>query len=176
VNLGTNVFQNCTGLQTIILPVCQTLGYLTFSGCTKLEKVILPYSSVTKMTSAGIFNNTPLKNSTYLGYYGSIYVPASLVDAYKSATNWAGYKSRITAIPEETITFIIGNIQYQAKEWMLWGEWLESEYNTGGFLTDNVTGIYHATGDKVLLKDSTDPIFATSAITSGQEYILKGNE
>jgi hypothetical protein len=40
--------------------------------------------------------------STLTGSFGSIYVPASLVDAYKSATNWATYADRITAIDGNT--------------------------------------------------------------------------
>jgi hypothetical protein len=41
--------------------------------------------------------------STLTGSFGSIYVPASLVDAYKSATNWATYANRITAISDSMI-------------------------------------------------------------------------
>jgi hypothetical protein len=33
---------------------------------------------------------------------GSIFVPASLVDAYKSATNWTYFKNRIFPIEEAT--------------------------------------------------------------------------
>jgi hypothetical protein len=36
--------------------------------------------------------------STLTGTFGSIYVPASLVNAYKSAANWSFYADRITAI------------------------------------------------------------------------------
>lgn len=39
------------------------------------------------------FNNTPIKSGT-----GSIYVPASLVDAYKSAENWSYFSDRIFPI------------------------------------------------------------------------------
>lgn len=33
------------------------------------------------------FNLTPMSSSTYMGYFGTIYVPDTLIDAYKSATN-----------------------------------------------------------------------------------------
>lgn len=46
----------------------------------------------------GIFANTPIANTTYLGYFGSIYVPASLLASYKTATNWATYSSRMVGI------------------------------------------------------------------------------
>ena len=35
--------------------------------------------------SNNVFVNTPMTNSSYLGYYGSIYVPDSLVSAYQTA-------------------------------------------------------------------------------------------
>ena len=59
---------------------------------------------------------------------------------------------------------------------MTWKEWLESDYNTGDFLADEVTKIQHVTGGPILLKDNTDPIFVTSAITSGQEYVFGSND
>jgi hypothetical protein len=43
-----------------------------------------------------------MSDSTLTGAFGSIYVPASLVSAYKSATNWVTYADRITAIPESS--------------------------------------------------------------------------
>ena len=41
------------------------------------------------------FNNTPMKASSYIGKFGSIYVPAAYVDSYKSSTNWSIFSSRI---------------------------------------------------------------------------------
>jgi hypothetical protein len=41
-----------------------------------------------------------MSDSTLTGSFGSIYVPFSLVGAYKTATNWATYADRITFIPE----------------------------------------------------------------------------
>ena len=55
-------------------------------------------TTMTTLQNTNAFINTPISNSTYLGYYGSIYVPSSLVDTYKSATNWATYSDRIVGI------------------------------------------------------------------------------
>ena len=35
-----------------------------------------------------------------------------------------------------TISFTIGGTSYQAQDGMMWGEWVSSDYNTGGFYTD----------------------------------------
>lgn len=45
-----------------------------------------------------IFAYTPMSSSSYLGYFGSIYVPASLLASYKTATYWSQYSSRMVGI------------------------------------------------------------------------------
>jgi hypothetical protein len=45
-----------------------------------------------------VFDSTPMTKTSYLGYYGSIYVPSSLLASYKTATNWATYSSRMVGI------------------------------------------------------------------------------
>jgi hypothetical protein len=69
-----------------------------FGNCSNLTTLKLRYPVVIKLAHSNIFAYTPMSNSTYTGSFGSIYVPASLVDAYKAATNWATYADRITAI------------------------------------------------------------------------------
>jgi hypothetical protein len=58
----------------------------------------LTNSSVAKLDDINAFGGTPMSTSSYTGSFGSIYVPASLVDVYKSATNWTKYAARITSI------------------------------------------------------------------------------
>lgn len=93
-------FQNCTNLVSVELPMCSYIHNGVFSNCSKLTTLILGYSSVATLNNVGAFKNSPMSVSTYTGTFGSIYVPASLVSAYKSATNWATYADRITAIVE----------------------------------------------------------------------------
>jgi hypothetical protein len=93
-------------------------------------------SSVVTLSNVTAFANTPISASSHLGTFGSIYVPASLVDAYKSATNWVTYAARITAIPDDSslISFTIEGATYQAEEGMTWGEWINSAYNIDGYI------------------------------------------
>ena len=115
-NIGTNAFQNCTSLSQVDLPVCSNIGGGAFGNCYSLSQVSFPmcsyidiyafqncsslsiitigYSSVCRL-DYGAFDNTPIASGT-----GSIYVPASLVDAYKSAENWSVYSSQIFPISE----------------------------------------------------------------------------
>ena len=94
------VFQNCTSLQSVSFPACTSIGSGAFSGCTSLMSLTLGCSSVAKLCTSDAFTSTPMIYSTYTGSFGSIYVPFSLVDAYKTAANWSRYSNRITSIIE----------------------------------------------------------------------------
>lgn len=88
--IGAQVFQWCYSLSSLVLPVCRSIGEYCFSGCSDIALTL----GSTSVCSAGtrIFNAV---TGTV-----SVYVPASLVDTYKSAPNWSQYSSQIFAIPE----------------------------------------------------------------------------
>lgn len=98
VSSSASLLYSCSSLEKVSLPNLQSAGSSAFYGCSKLSQAVFTLPSVVTLGNASCFRNTPMQNSTYLGYYGSIYVPARLVDIYKSATNWAQYSNRITSI------------------------------------------------------------------------------
>lgn len=91
--ISDRAFADCSSLSQISLPVCSFIGYNAFDGCSSLSIITLGYSSVCSLNNSYVFNNTPITSST-----GSIYVPTSLVDAYKSATNWSYFSTQIFPI------------------------------------------------------------------------------
>lgn len=115
--IGDNVFYTCSSLSQVSLPVCSTIGWYAFQACNSLSQISFPmcsyiggnvfrncsslsiitigYSSVCRLDNSNAFHNTPIASGT-----GSIYVPASLVDAYKSAENWSYYSTQIFPISE----------------------------------------------------------------------------
>ena len=76
------------------LPMCSYIGSKAFWNCVYLSSITIGYSGVCSLSYEG-FMYTPITDGT-----GSIYVPASLVDAYKSAPNWSQFSSQIFPIPE----------------------------------------------------------------------------
>ena len=88
--ISRNVFQNCTGLTSVTIPNSVTsIDTYAFGGCTGLTSIT--FEATTPPTlGTQVFDNT---NNC------PIYVPAESVDAYKAATNWSTYASRIQAIP-----------------------------------------------------------------------------
>ena len=91
----SNAFQYCRSLSQISLPVCSYIGDTAFSNCSSLSIITIGYSSVCSLAGSNTFNRTQITSST-----GSIYVPVSLVDTYKSATNWSYFSTQIFPIPE----------------------------------------------------------------------------
>lgn len=85
-----------SNIQEVYLPNCSIIGTAAFYACSSLSQITLGYSSVCDLNNVTAFQNTPISGTGS----GSIYVPTSLVDAYKSATNWSSYSSHIFPIPE----------------------------------------------------------------------------
>ena len=191
-NLTTVNFPYCSLISSSAFAYCKKLSNATFGEairlsslssaeikayafgqCSTLTNLTLYYPIVATLANVNAFSYTAITHSSYAGgTFGSIYVPASLVDAYKKATNWATYADRITAIPE-VITFSIGDITYQAEENMTWGDWVNSQYNTDNYTVDEDGWIIHPdsryiTNDEVLYV----PELAIHPILAGEVYIL----
>ena len=115
-------FWNCSALSSIYAPSATGIEQQGLAGCINLLSASFPYVSFisgsafqscytllslylmsTSMVSLGntnAFSSTPISNYTTStgGVYGSIYVPASLLNSYKAATNWATYSNRIVGV------------------------------------------------------------------------------
>lgn len=107
--IGQFAFQSCGVLQTISFPICKTIGYGAFQFCGGLSDVVLPMCESIGGQAFGDGTNlfqltlgwssvVHIESNTF-GNVNYIYVPASLVDSYKVATNWSEYSSRIFPIP-----------------------------------------------------------------------------
>ena len=96
--VSTYAFGMNYSLSTITLSAATNIYANAFRACSKLESLYLPGSTQVALSSTTAFASSPMSVSTLISKFGSIYVPSSMVDAYKAATNWATYKNRITAI------------------------------------------------------------------------------
>ena len=91
--IGASVFYSCISLSQINLPICSFIGYQAFYNCSSLSIITIGYSSVCSLIGSAVFTSTQITSST-----GSIYVPTSLVDSYKSAKHWSYFSTQIFPI------------------------------------------------------------------------------
>ena len=89
-SIGSSAFDSCRSLTSLVIPSnISSIGSSAFYGCSGLTSITV-HSATPPTLGSGAFdstNNCP------------IYVPPESVDAYKAASGWSDYKSRIQAIP-----------------------------------------------------------------------------
>src|SRR5574344_1348428 len=93
--IGYYEFYNCKVLKTIELTNITSIGNGAFNTCPSLKYLKINASSVPTAGSAILDNSGICK----------IYVVDSLVDSYKSATNWSTYASRIFSLTQFSVDF-----------------------------------------------------------------------
>lgn len=69
----------------------------------------------------------------------------------------------IRAIDDSLISFTIGGESYQAEAGMTWGEWCDTEYNTGGYY---VSGNFVYANSYVIVRNASP----NSSIIANEQY------
>ena len=87
-------FYYCSKLTRLELPKVTKIGNYAFLKCSKLTTLVIGTDKDTVCTLGG--------TSAIPSSVTKIYVPYTLVDAYKTATNWSSYASKIAAYEEPT--------------------------------------------------------------------------
>ena len=89
--IGISTFVECSNLPSLTIPSGVTsIGESAFAGCACLTSLTIEATTPPTLGDYP-FDSTP--NSLI------IYVPSGSVDAYKAASGWSNYASRIQAIP-----------------------------------------------------------------------------
>ena len=92
----TNTFYSCGGLTELTcLGNITNIASSAFAWCSNLAKFVLPNVTAVPTIDSSSFTVTPISKKT-----GYIYVPDTLVDSFKSATNWSAYADQIKPISE----------------------------------------------------------------------------
>ena len=91
-----DVFRECNSLTKADFPVLGNLQTRTFYNTKNLETLILRRADkITVLSANDAISSTKIASGT-----GYIYVPRSLVDSYKAATNWSTYANQFRAIED----------------------------------------------------------------------------
>jgi hypothetical protein len=117
-SLGSYAFYQCSGLVTVKLPKLTSVSTQTWYSCTKLqhadcgnlsnipaqtfnacsaltELILRKTGSICSLSNVNGVNNSPIGKGT-----GYVYVPAALVESYKTATNWSTFADQFRAIED----------------------------------------------------------------------------
>ena len=87
-HIGSYAFTRVVKMSYVNIPKCNEIRNYAFMNCSAFKTISLSQvTSVTKLNSSNAFYNCTALTS--------IYVPMSLVDAFKSATNWTYFSSKI---------------------------------------------------------------------------------
>ena len=86
-SIEDSAFSYCSKLTSVKLPVVASIGSYAFSDCSELTTMYIGTESSTVCTLSN--TNAIPSNIT------NIYVPAELVDSYKTATNWSSFADKI---------------------------------------------------------------------------------
>ena len=98
--IGNYAFQNDKSLERVDLPSVTSLGGSVFYFCSKLKTLILRNTEQVCTPGSSMFMGAGMT-----GEGGYIYVPAALIDSYKTHTNanWSSYASKFRALEDYTV-------------------------------------------------------------------------
>jgi hypothetical protein len=103
--LSDDIFTHCRNLKTVTLKDCVYINQTAFYECLSLESLYMLGSSMTIMSANNAYVD-PL-SQTKIPTTGYIYVPASLIDSYKTGFIWSKYSSRFEGLTDEEIAEIL---------------------------------------------------------------------
>lgn len=94
--LGRESFASCKKLKSAVFKNVLDFGnYNCFNNCTSLSIVVCGGSAIATLAAANVFSGTPIANGT-----GHIYVRDSIVNDYKTTTNWSTYAGQIKGLSD----------------------------------------------------------------------------
>jgi hypothetical protein len=89
------IFSHCSNLSSVHLYNITTINKWAFDYCTSLRYIRIDSSAVPTLVDVNAFDQDTC----------NFYVVDSLVDSYKSATNWSTYASRIFSLTQFSVDF-----------------------------------------------------------------------
>lgn len=95
-NIGNHAFRNCIDLKSVEIKNKTSIGEYAFGGCSSLTSITID-SNTPPVLASTAFYNSGITNTT-----GTIWVPFSfdhsILNAYKTATNWSNYADIISEV------------------------------------------------------------------------------
>ena len=97
-SIRSSAFDSCSALTTANFPAATSIGSNAFRSCSSLKSLLLRGNDVCALSNKNAFSSTKISSGT-----GYIYVPSSLIEQYKAATNWSAYSAQFRALEDYTV-------------------------------------------------------------------------
>ena len=108
--IGHSAFRGSSDLTKVDFPAATVIQVQVFAYCYSLTTIILRNTTLCRLANVNAFQNCYHFYGTADATYnpnglkdGYIYVPASLVDSYKTATNWSTFATQFRALEDYTV-------------------------------------------------------------------------
>ena len=96
-SIGSNAFSNCSGLASITIPSSVTsIGSNAFNGCYGVKEYHLLPTTPPTLSNTNAFTSIASDCIIYVPYSAD----HSVLDAYKTATNWSTYATKMQEEPQ----------------------------------------------------------------------------
>lgn len=109
-SVNDRVFTDCSALRVADFSALTSLNSSAFNNCYNLIALVLRSETVATLGNTNVFTNCyHILGTTHTTHNpngdkdGYVYVPSTLVDSYKTATNWSTYTTQFRALEDYTI-------------------------------------------------------------------------
>ena len=145
-------FDTCYAIPYITLPNIESMANYTFIRCSALSKLRLLSTSIATLESFDAFYSTPIRDSSFTGTFGSIYVRNSMLTNWQQATNWTVLSSKMVGL----YSFQVDDDTYWGVVGSTYGQWVDDACdNENGFISSG-TSILTSDGTKYIVGITTD--------------------
>ena len=108
--IGHSAFRGCSDLTKVDFPAATAIQVQVFAYCYSLIAIILRSTTLCRLVNTNAFQNCCHLYGTVDSTYNPngetdcyIYVPADLVDSYKTASNWSTFATQFRALEDYTV-------------------------------------------------------------------------
>ena len=114
---------------------CTEPGYNAYVTCSRCDYTT--YQDIAALGHNNVSYEAKAATCTAVGHEAYVACSRCNYTTYKEIAkiphSYENGTCTMCGLKQEIITFTIDGVTYQAENGMTWGEWIESDYNTGGF-------------------------------------------
>ena len=105
--IASSCFSEITNLSKAFFKMVYGISQGAFAFCSSLESLYLQAKGMCSLESTSVFDRTPISASSYIGRFGSIFVPSVLLSKYQNDSVWSYFSERLVGLTDEQFQDVI---------------------------------------------------------------------